>query len=353
MQIIFIRTNFYILMIHIISIIKGFSAKGISYALVITGLLGIILVFSFSKPCSNHGDTIPNEHKPMAVVRGIDIPKSLDFAGELVPLENFDVKEAIDRELLINTYWHSQTLLFLKKSTRYFGLIEPILKKYNVPDDFKFLALAESGFSNVTSPVGAVGFWQFVPATAKEYGLEVNDEVDERYHVEKSTEAACRFLSSSHNIYKSWTMAAAAYNAGRKGLNKQIQRQYTDYYYDILLNEETARYIFRIVALKMIISNPQKYGFEIAKGDYYQPIPYTEITIKTSITDLAKFAFEKGTNYKMLKMINPWLRDNILTNNIGKSYNIKIPEAGFRKFEKELPKQDIDRIEQQSEQFVQ
>lgn len=329
------------------------SAKGIRFVVVGIGLVGFILVFSFSVPTTKTCDTVKIEPITAFVVTGVKIPNSIDFANEKVPVEDFDVKESLERELLINSYWHSQTLMLLKKSTRYFGMIEPILKKYNLPDDFKFLALAESGFSNVTSPAGAVGFWQFVPETAKEYGLEVNEEVDERYHIEKSTEAACKFLISSYNIYKSWTMAAASYNAGRKGINKQIQRQYTGNYYDILLNDETARYIFRIVALKIIFNDPKKYGFEIRKEDYYQPIPYSEVTVKTPITDLAKFAFEKRTNYKMLKMLNPWFRDNVLTNIKGKSYVIKIPDPGFRTFEKELPKEDIERIEKQSEQLVQ
>lgn len=329
------------------------STKVISFVLVGIGLIGVVLVFSFSKPALKSCCSEPYELKSSYVVKGVVIPDTIDFAGERMPVENFDVKESLERELLINTYWHSQTLILLKKSTRYFGAIEPILKKYNLPNDFKFLVLAESGLSNVSSPAGAVGFWQFLPATAKEYGLEVNDEVDERYHMEKSTEAACKMLSSSFNIYKSWTMAAASYNTGRQGLNKQIKRQYTGNYYDILLNDETARYIFRIVALKIILNDPQKYGFEISKGDYYQPIPYSEITVNKSIPDLAKFAFEKGTNYKLLKMLNPWFRNSVLTNINGKSYVVKIPKPGFRIFTKELPTEDIDRIEKQSEQLVQ
>jgi hypothetical protein len=329
------------------------STKVISSVLVCIGLVGIVMVFSFSKPAPKLCSPEICEPKSPFVVTGVEIPDSIDFAGERVPVENFDVKESLERELLINSYWHSQTLLLLKKSTRYFGAIEPILKKYNLPDDFKFLVLAESGLSNVSSPAGAVGFWQFLPATAKEYGLEVNDEIDERYHMEKSTVAACKMLLSSFNVYKSWTMAAASYNTGRQGLNKQIKRQYTDNYYDILLNDETARYIFRIVALKMILNDPKKYGFDISKKDYYQPIPYSELTVNKPITDLAKFAFEKGTNYKILKMLNPWFRSNVLTNKTGKSYVIKIPEPGFRKFKKELPEEDINRIEKQSEQLVQ
>ena len=243
--------------------------------------------------------------------------------------------------------------MLIKKSTRYFGLIEPILKKMNIPNDFKYLSLAESGFSNVTSPIGAVGFWQFIPATAKDYGLEVNDEVDERYHIEKSTKAACMFLKESYKVYKTWSMAAASYNAGRKALNKQIERQYTDYYYDILLNEETSRYIFRIIALKLILTNPKKYGYNLSPEDFYQPIPFTEISVNKEIKDLAQFAFDKGTNYKMLKVLNPWLRDNFLTNTNGKTYVIKIPATGFRTFAKKLNKEDVDSIVTQSEEVVQ
>lgn len=324
------------------------SVNAIGFALVCLGLVGIVLVFSFATTSSTSGGEKVSNSVSSNMVTGVTIPAEIDFASEKVPVEDFDVKEALERELLINSYWHSQTVLLIKKSTRYFVMIEPILKKYNLPDDFKFLALAESGFTNVTSPAGAVGFWQFIPATAKEYGLEVTDEVDERYHVEKSTEAACKYLRSSKEIYKSWTMAAASYNVGRKGLNKQIQRQYTNNYYDILLNEETSRYIFRIVALKLILNDPQKYGFNIGKDDYYQPIPYTEVTVKAPIADLAKFAFDNGTNYKMLKMLNPWLRENFLIKS-AKSYQVKIPISGFRKFDKELTKEDIERIEKQSE----
>jgi len=323
-----------------------------SFLIVLIGLVGIVLIFTFST--SKKTISVNRENMSSGfMVTGIDIPEKIEFAGEPVPLEYFDVKESLERELLINTYWHSQTTLLIKKSTRYFGLIEPILKKNNIPDDFKYLAVAESGFSNTPSPAGAVGFWQFVPATAKDYGLEVNEEIDERYHIEKSTEAACKFLRESYNVYKTWTMAAASYNVGRRALNKQIQRQYTNYYYDILLNEETARYLFRIVALKLILTNPQKYGFRLSQKDNYQPFAYTELSMNGSIEDLAKFAFEKGTNYKILKILNPWLRDSFLTNAAHKTYIIKIPVAGIRTYAKKLSKERVDSILSQSEQLVQ
>jgi len=322
--------------------------------LVCFGLIGIVFGFTFSTSKKPVNININKDvHTSGFTITGVELPKEIDFAGERVPLENFDVKEALERELLINSYWQSQTIMLIKKSTRYFGLIEPILKKMNIPNDFKYLSLAESGFSNVTSHIGAVGFWQFIPATAKDYGLEVNDEVDERYHIEKSTKAACMFLKESYKVYKTWSMAAASYNAGRKALNKQIERQYTDYYYDILLNEETSRYIFRIIALKLILTNPKKYGYNLSPEDFYQPIPFTEISVNKEIKDLAQFAFDKGTNYKMLKVLNPWLRDNFLTNTNGKTYVIKIPATGFRTFAKKLNKEDVDSIVTQSEEVVQ
>jgi hypothetical protein len=325
-------------------------AHPIIFSLILAGLTGIMLIFTFSK-ADNTCKDIGNASN--IKVSGVTLPETVNFAGEQIPLEYFDVREALERELLVNTYWHSQTLMLIKRSTRYFGTIESILKKNNIPDDFKYLALAESGFVNVTSPAGAVGFWQFLPNTAKDYGLEVNTEIDERYNLEKSTEAACKFIRESYKIYKNWTMAAASYNVGRKNLNQQIQRQYTDNYYDILINDETSRYIFRIVALKLIVNDPLKYGFTLAKEDYYEPFPCTEVSVNYPIKDLAKFAFEKGTNYKMLKLLNPWLRDNFLNSKEGKTYVIKIPAPGFRSHAKEIEKEVIDSIMTQSEPLPQ
>ncbi|MDP4210237.1 MAG: transglycosylase SLT domain-containing protein [Bacteroidota bacterium] len=327
---------------------KKITVKPVGSLLVWIGLVGVIMVFTFSttvKTCNK--EAVRQVSVELAEVK---VPSTVDFAGERVPVENFDIREALERELYINAYWHSQTLVLLKKSARFFCDIEPILKKYHLPDDLKYLALAESGFANISSPAGASGFWQFVPSTAKEYNLEVNSEVDERYNLEKATEAACKFLQKSYNIYKTWTMAAASYNVGLRGLSKQIQRQHTDNYYDLLLNEETGRYVFRIVALKLIVSDPAKYGFKMAKEDYYQPIPHTDITINRPIKDLAAFAFDKKTNYKILKMLNPWLRDNVLTNASGKTYTLKIPKQGVRKLVKEISREELDRIMKQSEE---
>jgi membrane-bound lytic murein transglycosylase D len=255
------------------------------------------------------------------------LPESISFCSEVVPLQHFDVLESLERELIVNMYFHSQTLLSLKRASRYFPTIEPILKKNNVPDDFKYLAVAENGFSYITSPAGAVGFWQILEGTGKEYGLEINEEVDERYNLEKATEVACKFFLDSYKIYQNWTMVAASYNAGRKGIERQVDRQGETSYYDLLLNEETARYVFRILAVKAIFENPQAYGFEIPPQERYAPIPHNLITISYPIADMGLFAKEHGTNYKMLKMLNPWLRDTKLSNTLQKEYLIKIPSS--------------------------
>lgn len=303
--------------------------KIINSTLAFFGVIGIVLVvlmLSGAVPTMEQGLKSENSARFSTVV----LPDKLSFAGERIPLENFDVRESLDKELLVNTYWHSQTFLLIKRANRFFPEIEAILKKNGIPDDFKYLALAESGLTNAVSPVGAAGFWQFVKPTAIEYGLEVNTEVDERYNIEKSTEAACKFLKNSYNLYKSWTMAAASYNVGRGGLDKQIARQYSRNYYDILLNDETSRYVFRIAALKAIISNPEAYGFAVSKEEMYQPYKSEDMIVSTSINDIAQFAFQHGTNYKMIKILNPWLRDNVLTNKSRKSYKIKIPAKGSR-----------------------
>lgn len=265
----------------------------------------------------------------------VKLPEKLDFAGERVPLENFDVSESLDRELLIIANYHSQDLLYLKKTTRYFSILEPILKKYEIPDDFKYLALAESGFyDKIVSPVGAVGIWQFMKGTAIESGLEVNDEVDERYHIEKSTEAACRYLKYSYTKYGNWTMVAASYNAGINGINRQIDVQDSKYYYDLLLNEETSRYIFRILALKLVIGEPEKYGFKVSDEEKYPIIPVTEVKVSGSVDSLTNFARANKINYKLLKQFNPWLRKPYLKNPQRKTYTVKIPDVGkYRKFD--------------------
>lgn len=272
----------------------------------------------------------------------IDLPDQVNFANEEVPLDHYDVREALDREILVNTYWQSQTILFMKRARRYFPEIEKILKENDIPDDFKYLVLAESDLRNQVSPAGAVGVWQLLEGTAKDYGLEVNDNVDERYHLEKSTIAACKFIKDSKVLFGSWTMAAAAYNMGRKGLARQVNRQGQSNYYDLLFNDETARYVYRIVAIKLILENPENYGFHIREKDLYHPIPTYDLKIDTSISNIADFAQKIEVNYKMLKYFNPWLRDTFLENKTNKEYSIKIPKKGFRSYSKIVDQIKID-----------
>ncbi len=220
------------------------------------------------------------------------------------------------------------TILTLQRANRWFPVIEPILKKNNIPDDFKYLCVTESTLLNAVSPSNAVGFWQILEGSGKELGLEINDEVDERYSVEKSTEAACKYLQSAYEKYGSWTMAAASYNFGMNGINVQIPRQKTNNYYNLVLPEETSRYVFRIIAAKVMMNSPKDYGFDIKKDELYQPYQTYEIQIDSSIADWAEFAINHGINYKILKLYNPWLRESYLTNKRKKTYTIKLPVEG-------------------------
>lgn len=260
----------------------------------------------------------------------LDIPDKIDFAGEAVPLDLVDIKERLDREMLVNTYWQSQGLLFHKKANRWFPIIEPILAEEGVPDDFKYLAVIESGLSNVVSSANAVGFWQFLKPTAQSYGLEVRDGVDERYNVEKATRAAAKMLKDLKNKYGNWTMAAAAYNLGMGNMNKQIKRQKTENYYDLLLVDETSRYVFRILAVKEILSNSNKYGFHFRPQDLYEPYETITLQVDSTVDDFADFASQYGITYKTLKILNPWLRDSYLKNTNGKTYDIKLPANDYK-----------------------
>ena len=256
------------------------------------------------------------------------IPTSLDFCGEEVPLYNFEVYERLDREFIVNTYWHSLTILTLKRANRWFPVIEPILKANNIPDDFKYLCVTESTLLNLTSPANAVGFWQFLKGSGKEYGLEINDLVDERYSVEKSTEAACKYLQTAYNKYGNWTMAAASYNMGMNGTDEQLTRQKTKNYYNLVLGEETSRYVFRVLATKIMMNSPKDYGFDIKEEELYPPFETTEIVVDSSVASWADFAIKRGINYKILKLYNPWLRENYLTNKQKKQYIIQLPVKG-------------------------
>ncbi len=262
-------------------------------------------------------------------VYALPVTKTMDFAGEPVPLSNPDIYERMDRELLVNTYWQSNGLLLLKRAHKYFPLIEPILKKNGVPDDFKYLAVAESGLEQIVSPAGATGFWQIMKSTGKEYGLEINENVDERYHIEKSTEAACAYLKKAKEKFGSWTLAAASYNAGMNGISTQQQRQEIMDYYDLLLGSETSRYVFRILALKEIMSNPNAYGFNFEEKDLYVPVPTKNVEVDSAVVSFPKFAHNFNINYKILKIHNPWLREDHLNNDSQKRYLIKIPLSGY------------------------
>ena len=262
-------------------------------------------------------------------VYALSVPDNLNFSGESMPLEEPDILERMDRELLVNTYWQSNGLLMFKRAEKYFPIIEPILKKNGIPEDFKYLAVIESGLTNAVSPAGARGVWQIMPATGRENGLEVNKNVDERYHLEMATEVACKYLLKSKESLGSWTLAAAAYNAGNAGVSRRLKEQGVDSYYDLLLGEETGRYLFRIVALKEILSHPKKYGFNFSTKDLYTSIPTYKVEVDTAVTDFTKFAQRYGINYKILKIHNPWLREPKLNNASRKKYVIEIPEEGY------------------------
>lgn len=284
----------------------------------------VIIVFFSNGIHENEVQSITNTHKNYKV-KALQLPNDLNLAGERVPIEIEDVKERMDRELLVNTYWQSNGLLLLKRAHKYFPILEPLLKKYGIPDDFKYLALAESGFIDETSTAGAAGIWHFMKKTGKEYGLEINKNVDERYHIEKSTKVAAAYLKKAKERFGSWTLAAAAYNAGNYGIAKRLETQQVTSYYDALLPDETERYVFRILALKEVISNPKKYGFVFDENDLYTVEKTKEIKVDSAITNIASFAKNFGLNYKELKKHNPWLRENHLNNKSKKNYLIKIP----------------------------
>ncbi len=258
-------------------------------------------------------------------IKALKLSSDLNLAGERVPLEKPDIKERMDRELLVNTYWQSNGLLLIKRANKYFPILEPLLKKYGLPDDFKYLAVAESALIDETSSAGAAGMWHFMRATGKEYGLEINRNVDERYNIEKSTKVAAEYLKKSKERLGSWTLAAAAYNAGNYGIAKRLKTQGVTSYYDALLPDETERYVFRIIALKEVLSNPKAYGFIFDENDLYTLPKTRTVQVDTVITNIANFAKSFGTNYKELKLHNPWLRENKLNNKSRKLYEIKIP----------------------------
>lgn len=303
----------------------------IKNTLAIVGLVCVsaFFIFATQKAPSDmeigKDDPVVNDYN----VYALSVPDNLDFAGEGLPLENPDILERMDRELLVNTYWQSNGLLMFKRAKKYFPVIEPILAKHGVPDDFKYLAVIESGLTNAVSPAGARGVWQIMKTTGRENGLEINNNVDERYNLEMATEVACKYLKKAKDRFGSWTLAAAAYNAGNAGVAKRLDDQNVTNYYDLLLGEETGRYVFRIVALKEILSNPSNYGFNFKDSDLYKRVPTYKVEVDTAVTDFTKFAERFGINYKILKIHNPWLREKHLNNKSRKQYFIEIPQEGY------------------------
>ncbi len=303
--------------------------KTIKNILAFVGLLSLsgLLIFAVQDAPSDENleKKIINDYN----VYALNVPENLDFSGESLPLDNPDILERMDRELLVNTYWQSNGILMFKRANKYFPIIEPILAKNGIPDDFKYLAVIESGLTNAVSPARAKGFWQIMKATGKENGLEINTNVDERYNLVKSTEVACKYLLAAKEKFGTWTLAAASYNAGKAGISKRLNSQSASNYYDLLLGEETGRYIFRIVALKEILNNPDKYGFNFRYKDLYNTVPTYTVSVDTAVSDFVTFSKQFGINYKILKLHNPWLREAHLNNKTRKKYLIEIPEEGF------------------------
>jgi hypothetical protein len=297
------------------------------YALIATLGVAWLVLSSYKKEGSSLGASLTGIGGEIRRVRAFDLNKTFDFAGERYPVEIFDVKERLDREIMINAYMQSTTALNLKLAARYFPVIEPILAEEGLPDDFKYLAVAESTLRNVTSNAGAKGVWQFMKPTAIQYGMEVNDEIDERYNLEKATRAACRLLKDNKNQFGSWILASAAYNEGAPRLSKEMNEQRAKSFFDLNLNEETSRYVFRIMAIKEIMQHPQDYEFQIENEHLYEPfLPCSEVSVSEPVANWADFAAQYGLNYRTFKIYNPWLISPSLTNKLKKTYTVKIPK---------------------------
>jgi membrane-bound lytic murein transglycosylase D len=298
-------------------------------ALFLTGLAAgmfVLMLFAFNenndkKPGGSPSDVVNTDHNWISP----PLPDAIDFAGEATPLDRWEVKEQLDREVLFNYYWESNILYMLKLAGRYFPLIEERLKANGIPEDFKYLCIAESNLSNAISRAGATGFWQFMRGTAPGYGMEISTTVDERYNVLKSTDAACKYLKQAYEKFGSWTAAAASYNCGMGGYQNAVNFQGTSYYYDLLLPEETQRYIFRILAFKYLLTNAKQLGYQLSEQEQYEPVGTRSIIISKSIPNLSIFARENGTTYKMLRWLNPWLRSRSLHVKTGKTYTILLP----------------------------
>ena len=296
------------------------------------GLAALVLVawaFAFSMDSApatlgaNAGrcavDTLPQQVSPPRIQAG------LDFAGTPLPLERIGVRERMEKELLIGTFRHSSSLLTLKRSGRWFPMMEPILVDSGIPVDFKYLSVIESGLANAVSPSDARGFWQFMKPAAEEFGLRVDRDVDERYHVEKATRAACAYLNEAYRRYGDWLLAAASYNMGMSGVSRRLEEQHGTAYWDLMLNNETARYVYRLYATKQVMESPEQHGFRLAAEDWYAPIPTRDTILVDSVEDLAAFARESGVSYNALKTLNPWLRTDRLPIREDQYYVVRLP----------------------------
>lgn len=299
--------------------------KGIIALSSIALLFVTIELFTFS----TKGDKIPY----YMIFKDFKISPTINFCGEPVPFQSVDIRERFDREILKNAYWQSETIMYFKRAKRWFPVIEPILKKYGLPEDLKYVAIIESGLVNVVSPAGATGFWQIMERTGKEYGMEIREEVDDRYDVEKSTHAACKYFRSAYRKFKSYTAAAASYNMGMSGLASKMDEQGVNSYYDLLLNQETSRYVFRILSYKEIFNNPKYYGYDPEEIDGYPPYDVYEVKIDSTIPDLMKYALSVNSNYKIVKTLNPWLRERRLSVRNGTTYTLKLPKSGIYQYD--------------------
>jgi len=270
-------------------------------------------------------------------VYAIPFPDDLYFAGEKVPMYDFEVRERVDRELLVNTYFQSASILHFKKAARWFPAIEKILKEQGIPDDFKYIAVIESGLSNTVSPAGAVGFWQIMKNTGIELGLQVDEEIDERYDPIKSTYAACRYFKKAYKEFGSWTMVAASYNMGMGGLRRQATQQGQEDYHALFLNTETSRYVPRLLAVKQIMENPRQFGYHFKAKHLYKPFKTNRVEVDKEVADLAAFAKEQGISYKHLKVFNPWIRKTYLpAPAAGTKHVIEIPDKSVFDEQSEL-----------------
>jgi hypothetical protein len=325
---------------------KKYNSVLIFLGLGLAIIICLLLTSGKHLPDSEINGERPGNTTEFPLTCSMPVPNEVDFCGEKISLSRIDMRERFDREINSFAYLHSTTLLYFKRANRFFPIIEPILKKNNIPTDFKYLCVIESNLDiRAFSPAKAAGLWQFMEATGKSYGLEISPEVDERYHIEKATQAACRYFKDAYAKYGRWTDVAASYNAGMGRISSSMESQKVDSAFDLLLVAETSRYVFRIMALKQIFENPRNYGFALNKGDLYPCVPVQYDTISKGIENIAEYAKGKSINYMLLKEFNPWIRDVKLTVKPGKSYRIAIPNKDDLYY-------DVDKIKVYDENWV-